>query len=94
MSAAKPTCGSATVSQVMQPLAADTEPVNAKASSDRIRCSRIACLRAEIDGQLERVAQLRASPRCRCARRRTGVKIAGGTARDVVFSMVAVEAAG
>ena len=36
----------------------------------------------------------RASPRCRCARRRTGVKIAGGTARDVVFSMVAVEAAG
>ncbi|MGH3190710.1 MAG: aldo/keto reductase [Streptosporangiaceae bacterium] len=39
-------------------------------------------------------ANSRASPRCRCARRRTGVKIGGGTARDVVFSMVAVEAAG
>jgi len=32
---------------------------------------------------------LRVSPRYRCARRRTGVKIGGGTARDVVFSLVA-----
>lgn len=38
--------------------------------------------------------QLRVSPRCRCARRRAGVKIAGGTARDVVFFLVADEAAG
>ncbi len=32
--------------------------------------------------------QIRVSPRYRCARRRTGVKIAGGTARDVVATLV------
>ena len=36
----------------------------------------------------------RVSPRYRCARRRTGGKIARGTARDVVSSLVADEAAG
>jgi hypothetical protein len=29
---------------------------------------------------------------CRCERRRTGVKMAGSTARDVVSSLVAAEA--
>src|SRR5260370_39458211 len=32
--------------------------------------------------------RFRVSPRCRCGRRRTGVKMAGGTARDVVVSLV------
>ena len=36
-----------------------------------------------------KVSYFPVSPRCRCARRRTGGKIAGGTARDVVFPVAA-----
>jgi hypothetical protein len=48
-------------------------PTSADGTNHRLRLQR---------AQLR--SYFRASPRCRCARRRTGVKIGGGTARDVL----------